>query len=208
MIVATPISGVWEGCGGLQLSPCKRCPATWEPVHAQRKKFLPQSCPTPTFPNNVLCFSGRPRPPPTLPWVWTHHFLAPSGCFYTANPHHLPRTGFQSLSLSTQTPPECLRLWCTRWWYWSSVRLSLPCPPQTSCCTFLWGFEASPPSWLIPPSVRWPPSVQIPFLIHSSLSRVLVPSWFLFFFLSLSFPFVLPNCVEIFLTLLELWGLK
>ena len=64
--------------------------------------------------------------------------------------------------------------------------------PQTGCCAFLWGFEALSLYWLISSSISWPPSVQVPFLFHSSLSGVLIPSrpdFFLFFFsLSHFFP--------------------
>ena len=54
--------------------------------------------------------------------------------------------------------------------------LSLLCPPQSSCCDFLWGFEV-PPSYLISLSVRWLPRLWVPFLFRSSLSGVLVLSW-------------------------------
>ena len=85
------------------------------------------------------------------------------------------------------------------------VFLSLLCPPQSSCCTFLWGFEV-PLSWLISPLVRWLPRVWVLFFFQSSLSGVLVPSWF--FSLSVSFfPFVLPSYVKGFLPFLEVYCL-
>ena len=49
-------------------------------------------------------------------------------------------------------------------------------------------------------SVRWLPRRWVPFLLHSSLSGMLVPSWFLF---SLFFSFVLPSYVKSFLSFLE-----
>ena len=85
-----------------------------------------------------------------------------------------------------------------------SVALSLICPLQSSCCTFLWGFEV-PLSQLISPLVRLFPRVWVPFLFHSSLLGVLVPSWVLS--LSLFSPFVLPSYVEGFLPFLEISGL-
>ena len=102
----------------------------------------------------------------------------PSGCLHTANTSPVPRTDLWSLGLSAQSPPKYLRLWFLGWWYRRSVRLSLSllCPPQSSCCAFLWGFDVPSLSWLISLSVRWPPRVQIPFLFHSFLSGVLVLS--------------------------------
>ena len=50
---------------------------------------------------------------------------SPSGCFHIANHSPLPGTDLQSLSLSVQPPPECLRLWCLRMWYQWSLGLSL-----------------------------------------------------------------------------------
>ena len=109
-------------------------------------------------------------------------------------------------------------------------RVSLLCPHHIGCCTFLWGFEACPLTWLISPPAKWPSSVRIPFLLHSSFSGILVPSQSLFFssllfpssfFLSLSFLFfslfcsvlcslflfVLLRYVEVFLPFLKVWGL-
>ena len=73
------------------------------------------------------------------------------------------------LSLSAQPPSECLRLWCPGKWYQWCLALSLLFLPQSSCCTFLWGFDV-PLSWMISLSLRWLPRVQIPFLFHCSLS--------------------------------------
>ena len=87
------------------------------------------------------------------------------------------------------------------------VALSLLCPPHSSCCAFLWGFEV-PSSQLISPSADLPirrlARVWVPFFFLSSLSGVIVLSWFL----SLSFfPFVLPSYMEGSLPFLEVYSL-
>ena len=57
--------------------------------------------------------------------------------------------------------------------------LTLLCPPQSNCSTFLSDFEV-PPSCLISPSVSWLSRVWVPYLFHSSILGMLVQSWFLF----------------------------
>ena len=57
--------------------------------------------------------------------------------------------------------------------------------PSSGCCDFLCGFSILHVSHLILQSVKWLPRVWIPFLLHSSLYKMLVQSWFLFFSLSL-----------------------
>ena len=70
--------------------------------------------------------------------------------------------------------------------------LSLLCPPQTRCCTFLQGFEVLPTSELISPPVRGTPNVQNPFLFHSSVQGCWSSPdsffYFLTFFFLLSYP--------------------
>ena len=79
---------------------------------------------------------------------------SPSGCPHTTNPIPLPGTDLQSLSLSSQPPPTHLGLWCSGAVVpFVCVALSLLCPPQSSFCAFLQGFEV-PPSLLILQSVR------------------------------------------------------
>ena len=39
------------------------------------------------------------------------------GCVHTTNPSPLLGTDLQSLNLSTQPPPKCLRLWCLCQWF-------------------------------------------------------------------------------------------
>ena len=96
-------------------------------------------------------------------------------CFHITNLSPLPGTDLCGLGLSAQPPTQVSQAdLCQVVVPMVCVLLSLLFPPQMSCCTFLQGFEAPSPSWLISPSVRWPPMVQIPFLFHSSLLGVLV----------------------------------
>ena len=82
----------------------------------------------------------------------------------------------------TQPPPKHLRLWCLgRGWYRWFFEHSVSALPIS-----VWLLCSSPGLWgslcvLADLSVRWPARVRIPFLFHSSLSRVLLPSWYLFF---------------------------
>ena len=82
--------------------------------------------------------------------------------------------------------------------------LSLLFPPLTSCCASLWGFEAPPHLADLP--VR-NPKVWIPFLFHSSLSGVLVPSWLLFSLLFLFFLLFYPVMWRVSCPFLEISGL-
>ena len=56
-----------------------------------------------------------------LPSLWH----SPSVFLHTANTSPLPRTDLQSLHLSTQPPPQHLRLCCPGWWCRLSMWLSL-----------------------------------------------------------------------------------
>ena len=103
----------------------------------------------------------------TLLLLWAHRLHSPvrgavlpspSGWLHTANPSPLPRTGFCSLSLSTQFLPECLRLWCPR-----AAGVALLCRPQSSCSTFFWGFEVPSQSQLISLCAWWPPKCRFSF---------------------------------------------
>ena len=76
------------------------------------------------------------------------------------------------------------------------VALTLLCPLQSSCCTFLGDFEV-PLAQLISPLVRWLPRIWVPFLFHSSLrnaSPILIPflsfSFFLLFYVKSFLPFL------------------
>ena len=65
------------------------------------------------------------------------------------------------------------------------------CPPHPCCCVLLHGSEASPLRHPQSPPVKGLPSMWKPFLLHSSLPLVQVPSLFFclcFFFLLLSYP--------------------
>ena len=110
------------------LSPHKRLPATcslhqrhpalWEPVYSCAGRCLLRSAPP------ALALSNNSAL--LLLWAQTFSqvlsamaFHSPAcgtplfsclGCPRTANTSRLPGTDFQNLSLSTQPPPECLRL--------------------------------------------------------------------------------------------------
>ena len=137
------------------------------------------------------CFSCRPMPPHGFLCLWfsapqliAHHSLAPQA-FFTQPSLVLPRTNLQSLSLSAQSLHKHFRLWCPGMVVLMvCVTLFLLCSSQSGCCTFLQGFKV-PPFQLIYLSARWLPKVWVPFLFLSSLSRVLVLSWFPFFFFPL-----------------------
>ena len=75
-------------------------------------------------------------------------FPSPSGCLHTANPRPLPGADLQSLSLSIQPLPKHLSLWCPVVVQMICAVLTLLCPPQSRCCTFLGDFVV-PPSQLI-----------------------------------------------------------
>ena len=65
------------------------------------------------------------------------------------------------------------------------------CPPHPCYCALLPGSEASPLRHLQSPPVKGLPSVWIPFLLHSSLPLVQVPSLFFclcYFFFLLPYP--------------------
>ena len=78
------------------------------------------------------------------------------------------------------------------------VAISPLCPPHPCCCALLHGSEASPLCQLQSLPTKGLPSVWKPFLLHSSLPLVQVPSLFfcLCFFL---FCFALPSYVGSFL---------
>ena len=93
--------------------PCER-------PYVHRERYSPGSPPLLLLPSPtmVACFSCRPRPPPRFPQLalsFPAHgaqLSSPSGCLYIASHILLPRTDLQSLNLSTQLLPKCLRLWC------------------------------------------------------------------------------------------------
>ena len=135
----------------------------------------------PVGPGLLLCSLGCRAPV-------AHCSLAPWFCFRIANPSPLHGL-FCSPSLHAQPLPKCLRLWHPRRWY-GDLCVSLLSLPQSSCCTFLWGFEFPSRSWLIFLPVRCLP-VWISFVVQSSLSGVLVLAWWLFSF---------PLCISFYLS--------
>ena len=102
--------------------------------------------------------------------------LSPSGCPHTTNPSPLPGNDLQSLSLSTQPPPEHLRLWCLCQWFRWFVRLSLCFLVLNPAAILFSGILEFPLTQLIFPLVRWLLRVWVPFVFHSSLLGVLVLS--------------------------------
>ena len=99
--------------------------------HGQKEFSMVVACPFSPLPNNGAL---------SLLWVWTFsqvpstvafhspalsvqlplaaaHCSLDSGCLHTASPSPLPGTDVQSLGLSTQPPPELLRLWCLSQWF-------------------------------------------------------------------------------------------
>ena len=71
------------------------------------------------------------------------------------------------------------------------VGISPLCPPHPCCCALLRGSEASPLRHPQSPPAKGLPSVWKPFLLHSSLPLVQVPSLFCclcFFFFLLPYP--------------------
>ena len=140
----------------------------------------------PLLPSPTMCLLPQAQNSSQVPFSVVIHTpalgaLCPStsGCLHRVNLSPLWGTDLQSLTHSAQPPSKHLRLWCPSRWYWWSVLFFL-CFSLLSLAAgaFLWSFEV-PPSWLISLSVRWVPKVQVPLLFHSSLSGVLVPSWFL-----------------------------
>ena len=139
-------------------------------------------------PTMAPCLSCRSGPSPRFPLPWhsppqpvLYHspargalLLSPSGCPHTASPSPLPRTDLWSLNLSAQPLTECLglvvsglvvQLIC--------VALTLLFCSQSRCCDFLRDFEVLL-TRLIFPSARWLPRMWVPFLLHYSLSGMLV----------------------------------
>ena len=165
----------------------KRSSAAQEPICVQRKMFLWWSCPSSSH-SPQQWHLASPMGPGLL--------LNTLGCGVIAHgaplprslrlcPHSQPQSSLQNrppkpksqcpapIRVSQAVLSQAVVLMVC-------VALSLLCPPQSSCCPFLQGFgDPPPPSQLISPSVRWPPRVWIPFPFHSSLSGVLVLSWFL-----------------------------
>ena len=163
--------------------------------------------PSPTM---APCFSCGPRPLPRFPQLWSsapqpmlHHSLAPQAV--STQPTLVLSPELTSRTWVSVPSPNPSISGCDVWGGGADDLCSSysALPPQSSCYPFLCNFEV-PPSWLISLLVRWLPRIWVPFLFNSSLSGVLVPSWFLFSFsLSLFFPFVLPSYMEGFLPFLE-----
>ena len=120
------------------------------------------------------------------PWLLLHFLscgpppLGPSGCFRTANPSPFFGTDLW-IQASALSPHLSLRLWHTGHGPHLLCRsvFTLPCSDRQ--LHFSLRFKVPPSSQLISSPVKWPPSVQTPFIFYTSLSGMLVQSWFLFF---------------------------
>ena len=113
---------------------------------------------------------------------------SPSGCLHTANPSSLELTSGPWVSV----PSPCLTLSGCGVCGGGSDDLCgshSALPSSVQLLRFLSNFEF-PTSQPISPLVKWLPRVWIPFLFNSSLSGMLVLSWFLYS-LSLAFFFLL-----------------
>ena len=157
----------------------KRCltahsPTLWESTHVQRKICLWQCPPPPpALPNKGVMLLRGPRPLPEFPLLW---YFAPQPLAYCS----------LAIQVVSKQPTLVLALELTSG-AWVSLASSLPSisgfgvqgdgtmvcaalsllfPPQSSGCTFLWGFEVLP-SQLISPSVRWLTRVWVPFFFYS-----------------------------------------
>ena len=147
------------------------------------------------LPRMAPCFSCGSRPGPGL---IQHSFSfgasppGPLSCFHLANTSPLPGTELWSPNVSV-----CGRLgkyWASTDLLWSSFCFAFL---TLAVVLFSKALKHPPcPGWSFP-SVSFPPRVWIPFLFHSSLWGVLVPSWFLFFFFFLFF-----HCLSCFFFLL------
>ena len=110
------ISGVQDGCDSLHPPPVASQEVPCHPrTSACAEKDVPMTVLT-LLNNGFSLFLWAQASSHTLSPVTfgspAHRALlpiAPSGCVHTANPSPLPGTDFQSLSLSAQPSPECLR---------------------------------------------------------------------------------------------------
>ena len=155
------------------------------PLHCETKRQGKVSylfCSSRPFPDSLLASCGALAPfrlcsrsqPQSSPWDPTEaRASAPS-------PHPPWRVSRQvSWTDECWSPP----LLC--------AGISLLCPPHPCCCALLRGFESSPLHHLQSPPAKGLPSVWKPFLLHSSLPLVQVPSLFFclrFFFFLLPYP--------------------
>ena len=145
----------------------------------------------------VSCLLGRSRLfPDSLPT--SSGALAPfmlcSRCQPQPSPCD-PTSEAQASAPSTRPPWRVSRQASRAGECWSAPILcsgiSPLCPPHPCCCALLRGSEASPLRHPQSPPAKGLPSVWKPFLLHSSLPQVLVPSVFFclcFFFLLLPYP--------------------
>ena len=120
--------------------------------------------------------------------------LTPSGCVHAASPSPLPAIRPKPSLSSQPRPPRRVSRQASRAGECCSALLlragtSPLCPPHLCGCALLRGSEASPLRHPQSPPTKGLPSAWKPFLLHSSLPLVQVPS--LFFCLCYLF-FLLP----------------
>ena len=148
-----------------------------------KKKSLASLAVPDLFPDSLLASCGALAPfrlcsrpqPQSSPWDPTSEARASA-------PSHRPS---RRVSRQASRAGEC----------WSApilhAGISPLCPPHPCCCALLRGSEAPPLLHLWSPPVKGLPSVWKPFLLHSSLPEVQVPSLFFclcFFFFLLPYP--------------------
>ena len=122
--------------------------------------------------------------------------LTPSGCVHTASPSPLPAIRLKpSLSSQPRLPRRGSRQASRAAECWSAPILragtSPLCPPHLCGCALLRGAKAYPLCHPQSLSAKGLPSVWKPFLLHSSLPLVQVPSLFFclcYFFFLLPYP--------------------
>ena len=122
--------------------------------------------------------------------------LTPSGCVHAASPSPLPAIRLKpSLSSQPRPPRRVSRQASRAAECWSALILcagtSPLCPPHLCGCALLRGSKASPLCHPQSLSAKGLPSSWKPFLLHSSLPLVQVPSLFFclcYFFFLLPYP--------------------
>ena len=149
-----------------------RSPKQWSLASLAVPDFFPDSLPAScgSLAPFRLCSRSQPQ---SSPWDTTSEALA------SAPSPRPPRRGSRQASRSGEcwlAPILC-------------AGISPLCPPHPCGCTLLCGPEASPLCYPQSPPTKGLPSVWKPFLLHSSLPEVRVPS--LFFCLCFLF-FLLP----------------
>ena len=146
---------------------------------------LPLLSPSPTM---APCLSCGPRPSPGFPLPWhstpqpiahTPHPWCTAPLPLRLSPHSQPQDWSPEPKSQCPAPAQAFQDVVSRLVVQMiCVAVTLLCPPQSSCCTFL--DPEVPLSQLIFPSVRWLPRMWGSFSPSQLHSAMLVLSWFLF----------------------------